>query len=237
MSGCLFVSKIIERWNIHLLRLGVSLLWEQMLRGNMYMRCRIRVNLKHTDMENETGRMFTHTDSEIVCVCEESLKANAETGDIAVGGGQTNFEHSLQWSYYPSSLEVTAEAAGKAPRTGGKKKLLHAELTEHDVGRRLVPQTSEKMSRRIDLCLILLLRPKAKLLIWTFSVFLHHSENRSQHKFCFIIAVTIVSVFLRFKTSSRSHQVIQVTYFFVCKSTFKLYWWLIGPSQAARVKV
>lgn len=60
------------------------------------MRCRIRVNLKHTDMENETGRMFTHTDSEIVCVCEESLKANAETGDIAVGGGQTNFEHSLQ---------------------------------------------------------------------------------------------------------------------------------------------
>lgn len=64
------------------------------------MRCRIRVNLKHTDMENKTGRMFTHThtqmDSEIVCVCEESLKANAETGDIAVGGGQTNFEHSLQ---------------------------------------------------------------------------------------------------------------------------------------------
>lgn len=179
----------------------------------------------------------THTDSEIVCVCEESLKANAETGDIAVGGGQTNFEHSLQWSYYPSSLEVTAEAAGKAPRTGGKKKLLHAELTEHDVGRRLVPQTSEKMSRRIDLCLILLLRPKAKLLIWTFSVFLHHSENRSQHKFCFIIAVTIVSVFLRFKISSRSHQVIQVTYFFVCKSTFKLFWWLIRPSQAAKVKV
>lgn len=166
----------------------------------------------------QAGCSHTHTDSEIVCVCEESLKANAETGDIAVGGGQTNFEHSLQWSYYPSSLEVTAEAAGKAPRTGGKKKLLHAELTEHDVGRRLVPQTSEKMSRRIDLCLILLLRPKAKLLIWTFSVFLHHSENRSQHKFCFIIAVTIVSVFLRFKTSSRSHQVIQVTYFLFVKA-------------------
>lgn len=70
----------------------------------------------------QAGCSHTHTDSEIVCVCEESLKANAETGDIAVGGGQTNFEHSLQWSYYPSSLEVTAEAAGKAPRTGGKKK-------------------------------------------------------------------------------------------------------------------
>lgn len=55
-------------------------------------------------------------------MCEESLKANAEIGDIAVGGGQTNFEHSLQSSYYPSSLEVTAEAAGKARQTGGKKK-------------------------------------------------------------------------------------------------------------------
>ena len=94
-------------------------------------------------------------------MCEESLKANAEIGDIAVGGGQTNFEHSLQSSYYPSSLEVTAEAAGKARQTGGKKKnLLHAELTERDVGHRWVPQTSEKMSRRIDLCLILLLKLK-----------------------------------------------------------------------------
>lgn len=65
--------------------------------------------------------MRTHKDAAIetpVCETESlrqsaSLKANAEIVDVAVGGGQTNFEHSLQWSYYPSSLEVTVEAAGK----------------------------------------------------------------------------------------------------------------------------
>lgn len=69
------------------------------------------------------------------CVRERSeglgeckLKANAEIGDIAVGGGQTNFEHSSQQSYYPFSLEVTVKAAGKSPQTG--KKLPHIELTK-----------------------------------------------------------------------------------------------------------
>lgn len=77
-----------------------------MQKGKIYiLLCRNRLNLIYTDMENETDWMHTHTDVEIDCMCvreslrdweSASLKANAEIGDIAVGGGQTNFEHSLQ---------------------------------------------------------------------------------------------------------------------------------------------
>lgn len=71
-----------------------------------------------------------------------SLKVNAEIGDIAVGGGQTNFEHSLQWSYYPSSLEVTAKAAGKAPQTG-KTPTYWTHRAQYEP--LLIPQTIKKM--------------------------------------------------------------------------------------------
>lgn len=66
--------------------------------------CRNRLNLIYTDTGNETDWMRTHKDAAIetpVCETESlrqsaSLKANAEIVDVAVGGGQTNFEHSLQ---------------------------------------------------------------------------------------------------------------------------------------------
>lgn len=85
----------------------------------------------------------THTHLEMQCVClSSSLKVNAEIGDIAVGGGQTNFEHWLQRSYYGSSPEVRAEA----PQTREKKEIrppAYAEFTEHVMSSHLFPRPRE----------------------------------------------------------------------------------------------
>lgn len=92
----------------------------------------------------EWRRLQAHTHAQMQCMCvclSSSLKVNAEIGDIAVGGGQTNFEHWLQ-SYYGSSLEVRAEA----PQTREKKEIrppTYAEFTEHVMSSHLFPRPQE----------------------------------------------------------------------------------------------
>ena len=103
-------------------------------RGDMQSLLSYRRRMNHVDadrkgVKRERERERVHTwDVEMGSVCEwvreglsdwesAGLKVNAEIGGAAVGGGQTNFEHSSHWSYYPFSPEVTGKAARKAPQT------------------------------------------------------------------------------------------------------------------------
>lgn len=93
--------------------------------------------------ESSLWRMEKVIGRHSVCASvSSSLKVNAEIGDIAVGGGQTNFEHWLHRSYYGSSLEVKAEA----PQTREKKEIrppTYAEFTQHVMSSLLFPRPLE----------------------------------------------------------------------------------------------